>query len=353
MKRYQTILAAASALLPFAVSCGEVVSDDPTEPFVLSVDKIEIEADGADKATFTIKDANGLVLTDQAHITDVSLHVVETDTYLKRRENSFSSIDNGTYTIEGMYLGKPCQAPVQVKVVNRSKYETFSKKVAFYRFTATWCGYCPQMTTALQKIDNYTRDHMVIMAFHGDTDFGVKEGKNYISDILRSQFGLDGYPSAVYSLAKGSDKRTRNDIMDAVYDELLEHPAATGIKATTSADGDMLTVNASVKASKAGRYDLGCALVQNGLRASGAMEEEYNNVVRSISGNYCAMSNEAFDLAAGEEKTVAGWTVKFDQANISNCSVVLFTLVKDGNRVRIDNVISVPAGQSADYVYNE
>lgn len=347
--------AAVIAALPFLFACGEgnASTDGPTEPFVLSVDKASIEADGIDKASFTIKDANGLDLTSGNYLKDVSLHVIETDTYLKRKENWFTSIDNGTYTIEGMYLGKACTAPVTVQAVNRSKYETFSKKVAFYRFTATWCGYCPQMTTALGKLDNFTKDHMVILAFHGDSDFGAVDGKNYISDIMISEYGLSGYPSCVYSLSVGSDKRTRNDIMDAVYDELKNHPAATGIKASTKIEDGKLSIEAAVKASKDGIYDLGCFILQDGLRASGANEDVYNNVVSAYTGNYRSISKDAWNLKAGEEKTGLGWTFDFNQANAGSCRIALFTLVKDGSKARIDNIIELPVGSSADYVYNK
>ena len=46
----------------------EVIDTPAVAPFTLSVDKVKIESNGKDAATFTITDANGQVLTDLAHI---------------------------------------------------------------------------------------------------------------------------------------------------------------------------------------------------------------------------------------------------------------------------------------------
>lgn len=334
---------------------GNESNGEISEPYTLSVDRATIEANGTDAATFTITDANGNVLTEGDYLKNTSFHIVETNSYLDRKTNTFVSIDNGTYTVEGMYLGKPCEAPVTVKVVNRSKYEVFTKKIAIYRLTATWCQYCPSMTAALEKIDDYTKSRSVVMAFHGDENFGIVESGYFLSDYLLAQFSGEGYPFAIYSLNYGSGNRTRNEIISYVWNELYEYPATSGIKATSTVNSGTVSVDASVKVSASGEYDLGCALVQNGLSGGAdANEDVYNNVVRNISGNYRGMSTNAFSLDANQEKTSLKFeNIKFDSANQSDCSIVLFTLVKDGKTARIDNVVSFPVGGSVDYVYNE
>lgn len=352
---YSFILA---GILLTAAACEpqEAPSGEPQAPYYLSLDKSTIEADGKDTATLTIKDANGIVLTDEAHIKNVSLHVVENNTYLTRKTNTFTSIDNGEFTIEGMYLGVPCEAPVVVKVQNRSKYEVFRKKVAIYRNTATWCQNCPSMTAALDNVDDYTKERSVLMCFHGDNDYGFTSGGNFLSEHILSTFNLPGYPSAVYSLSLVPTGRNRNDIMAAVYQELVEHPASTGIKAESGITGKTLSVNASVKASKAGRYDLGIAIVQDNMPGtSNSYEEIYHHVVRNISGNFLYMSTNSFELAANEEKSGLQFAdITFDSAAAADCRVVLFTLVKADSTTGclIDNIVEFPVGQSVDYIYN-
>lgn len=358
MKQLNPIFALAALLLA-ANACEQNPVQDPDKPqapYYLSVDKSVIEADGKETATITLKDATGLVLTDEAHIKNVSLYVKETDTYFTRRTNTFTSIDNGDFTIEGMYLGTPCEAPVVVTAQNRAKYEVFKKKVAIYRNTATWCVNCPSMTSALDNVDNYTKERSALLCFHGDQYYGLKSNGNFLSEYILSTFGLPGYPSAVYSLSLAPQNRARNDIMAAVKQVLLDHPATTGIKAESSVSGNTVSVKASVKASKAGRYDLGIALVQDNMPGtSDSYEEVYHHVVRSISGNYMYMSTNAFDLGEGEEKSGIEFAdIQFDSANIKDCRLVLFTLVKADSTTAciIDNVVEFPVGESVDYVYN-
>ena len=69
-------------LIPFlaiaVASCsGQIDPDDekpegPVTPFTLTVDKTTIESDGKDQAILTIKDAEGIVLTDAEHIRNTS-----------------------------------------------------------------------------------------------------------------------------------------------------------------------------------------------------------------------------------------------------------------------------------------
>ncbi|MGN0190239.1 MAG: hypothetical protein ACI39U_01155, partial [Candidatus Cryptobacteroides sp.] len=315
---------------------------------------------GKDAAVLTITDANGVILTDSQYIKDCSFHIVESDTYLTRRTNTFTAIDNGTYTIEGMYLGKSCVEPVSITAENRSKYEVFSKKVAIYRITSIGCQYCPSMTEALASVDAFTKDHSVVLAFHGVVGYdpyALKEGNSYLAERLLSQFNTNAYPFAIYSLSTGSSSRVRSEIMGFVMDELVNHPAATGIAADTKIEANLLTVTASVKASVGGTYDLGFALLQSGLDGEGkGYEEQYDNVVRVVSGNYRGMSDKAFVLEAGAEKK----DIVFSEIGIDSSlgldvyTIVLFTLVKDENgSVRIDNVVSMPINGSIQYVYNE
>lgn len=363
MKRYMFVL----PLL--AVSCSgyqdpdELKSGEPVSPFTLSVDKTEIESDGKDVATFTITDADGMVLTDDEHIRNTSFHIEETDEWRSgigsgTAPNLFSSIIDGSYTISAMYKGEECVNKVTVKSQNRSAYEVFHKNVAIYRLTGTWCQYCPYMTEALDNVDEFTKDHSIVMEFHNADEFAVpfNSTMDLASFILR-RFGTedDGYPYCVYSVTEGSGKRTVNDIQRFVKNRLFEDPARTGIKATSEVNGGVLTVNAVVKASAAGKYDLGMAVLRDGcIPSSDAQEEVYNDVVLSISGNFYAMSSDgAFTLEADAEKMVGKtWESDILKSDASGCRVVLFTLYERDGKVIIDNAVDFKVGESVEYRYN-
>lgn len=334
----------------------------PVEPYTLSVDKTAIEADGNDAATFKITDANGLDLTGSQYIKNTSFHIEETDEYFSgmvtSKPNVFKSIENGTYTITAMYSGKQCANSVSVKVQNRSKYEVFHKNVAIYRLSATWCGNCPSMGEALANVNNYTKGHSIVLEFHNTDEYSISYGSSDLADFILKRFGKDddGYPFCLYSLYEGSSsKRTVMDIQDFVKKQLYDNPARTGIKAESAVGEENITVNITVKASEAGKYDLGIALLEDNCipTSETATEKEYNDVVRTISGNFFTMSTDAFNLVADEEKqiekTLSSELIISDE---SNYRIVLFTLREAGDKVIIDNATELSLNDNVEYAYN-
>ena len=337
----------------------EVQLTPAVAPFTLSVSKTTIESDGKDAAVFTITDANGQVLTDAAHIRNASFYIVETkewrtDIGSGDAPNVFTSITDGTYTVRAIYEGEYCENEVQVEAVNRKDYELFHKNVLIYRFTATWCQYCPAMTEALGKINDFSKDRSIVMEIHGNDQYTFDGISAFASEI----YSTIGFPYCNYALAFGSGKKTVNEIHKNIKSVLVDYPAQTGIKAETKLENGTLVVNAAVMASAAGEYDLAMAVLMDDCKpsapadGSAVYEDEYDNVVRAITGNYRAMSSDKFALGKGEEKTLSKEIPDF-KFNADKCKVVLFTLRKtsEGQTI-VDNAVSVPVGQSVDYRYN-
>ena len=335
----------------------------PEEPYTLSVDKTSIESDGQDKATFTITDANGMVLTDAEHIKKTSFHIEETDQWqsgmTESQPNCFSTITDGTYTVSALFEGKECANKVSVTSANRSRYERFRKNVAIYRLTGTWCQYCPSMTEALASVNSFTKEHSLVLEFHNSDEFSVPYSSSMdLASVLLSKFGSsnDGLPFCIYSLAQGSGSRKISEIQDFVKEQLYRNPARTGIAATSEISGNTLTVNAKVSASHSGKYDLGIAVLKDNCKpaSSTANESVYNDVVVSISGNFFAMSEEtSFTLTEGQEQPISRqWTSEALASGTGDYRIVLFTLREADGKTIIDNIVDFQAGKSIDYIYN-
>ena len=111
-------------------------------------------------------------------------------------------------------------------------------------------------------------------------------------------------------------------------------------------------------ASSAGTYDLGFAVIKDDCIPSdprNATESEYDNAVLGITGNYYAMSTDGtFSLEAnGEKEAEFTWTSPIvSTEDIEDCSIVLFTLTKTGNKTIVDNIAEFEIGESVDYRYN-
>lgn len=368
MKQYIFQALAIAAALTCSCS-GNVDPEDqgtpasgPAEPYTLTVSKTSVEADGSDAATMRIIDANGLDLTGSEYIRNTSFHIEETDEYIsgmtEAEPNVFRSITDGTYTITGMYAGKPCANSVSIQVKNRSKYEVFHKNVAIYRLTGTWCQFCPYMTEALGKVNANTKDHSIVLEFHNDDEYSI--AYNATQDLaasLLSRFGTSdaGYPFCIYSLYEGSGKRTVADIQEFVKTQLYANAARTGIKAESSVENGSIKVSATVKASAAGKYDLGIAVLEDNCvpASTSAYESVYNGVVRNITGNFFAMSTEAFELQADGEKLIEKtFSADFLTSETKNYRIVLFTLREAGSKIIIDNAAECQLGSKVEYAYN-
>lgn len=356
MKRILYIFAALAA-----VSCSkgaDEITFEPVAPFTFSVDKQEIESDGIQTATFKIVDANGRVVTENSSLmSKVHIKNETTGTRLARRTNTFRTIEDGEYTFSATCTGVDCENKVTVKSKNRSSYEVFRKNVCVYRFTATWCQYCPAMTEGYDKVSDWTKGRLVELALHGaGSTYQIANG-SIASGLLMSFYGSLAYPSCVYDLDVFSDDKAYTEIESLIFDRLAQNPATCGIKANCSYQGGTLTINATIKSSTGGKYDAGYALLKDNCPGgNGAYEDEYNNVALAISGNYQYMSDSAAQVEKDTEKqfVFSDLEVKIPQEdNLEDYSVVVFALKEIANKVVIDNVVEMPlVGGSVDYILN-
>ena len=350
-------------LLPLMmiVGCSEKIGSDDTvgvAPYTLSVDKTEIESDGKQLATFKITDANGTVLTDNTELmSKIYFKNEATGRRLTRKTKTFRSVEDGEYTFSATFSGEPCENTVTIKSQNRTNYEVFKKNVCLYRFTATWCVNCPSMTEGLDRVNDWTKGRLVELDMHGaGSTYQLSDGTRFVADHLISQFKAGGFPSCVYDLDLMSDSRSYSEIEELVFDRIAEAPATCGIKANSTFAKDELTLQASVKTSTGGTYDLGYALLVNNLDGgAGAYEDKYNNVVIALSGNYENLSTAAQELAKDQEKQIVDFkqTVTLpDGAKPEDCSLVVFALKQNGSDIDIDNAVRFPLGGSVEYIYN-
>jgi hypothetical protein len=349
------------------VACTQTTGDESVgvAPFTLSVDKSEIESDGKQEAVFKITDANGAVLTENSELmSKIYFKNEDTGRRLARRTKVFRSVEDGEYTFSATFSGEPCQNTVTVKSVNRSSYEVFKKNVCVYRFTATWCQNCPSMTKGLEKVSDWTKGRLVEMGLHGaGSTYQLSDGTRYVADHLIAQFKAGGFPSCVYDLDLMAETRVYTEIEDIVFDRIAENPATCGIKATSTFSNNTLTLQASVKTSTGGKYDLGYALLVDNcpggsnavVNGQPAYEEKYNNTVLALSGNYENLSSAAQELAKDQEKQIVDYTQTVtlpEYAKLSDCTLVVFALKQNGNDIDIDNAVRFPLGGSVDYILN-
>lgn len=335
---------------------GKTDDGEVKGPITLTVDKTKIEANGADVATFTVTDANGKVLTTSEYMKNVYFEDVTTGDYLERKTNTFTAVENGSHRFKAYYLDWESEE-VSVTAQNRKNYELFYRKIAVFKMTGTWCTYCPAMTSALKKVEETMPGRMVKMAFHSSSSTATDPFHLSQTSTIMSRFGATGFPTNIYDLKEMSIDRNVSAIKNLLAEHIRSYPATCGIKINTSYDSSNgeITVNATLKSSKGGEYDLVYVLVTDGLTASGGNEASYDYTVRAISSNFLSMStNEKFTVSANQEHTAATFTISNAKGlNPATSRVVVYALCKVDGAYMVDNITECSIDGSIDYVYND
>ena len=327
-----------------------------TGPITLTVDKAKIEANGTDMATFTVTDAKGKVLTTSEYMKNVYFEDVTTGDYLERRTNTFVSVENGTHKFKAYYLDWESDE-VSVTAQNRKNYELFYRKVGVFKMTGTWCTYCPAMTSALKNVEELMPGRMVKMAFHSSSSSATDPFHLSQTSTIMSRFGASGFPTCIYDLKVMSIDRNVSAIKQTLQSQIRKYPATCGIKVNTSYNSSTgeITVNAALKSSEGGEYDLVYVLVTDGLTASGGNENSYDYTVKAISNNYLSMSTDGrFTVDANQEHTAATFSISnAKNLNPATSRVVVYALRKVDDAYMVDNITECSINGSIDYLYND
>ncbi len=366
-KIYTWALLAAAAM--FAISCeGEGSEDDEVSgeiaaPFTISVDKSTIEADGEDTATFTVTDANGNILTE-TKLNYITFVEVNSGDKLTSKTNTFTSITNGEYEFYAYYKTSSNQTEntVKVTVQNRGKYETYFHKVVAYDITNVLCGYCPDMTAALEGVAEPWASHLEIFAIHGPYSasdpyiLSTSESGQIANSLLTAYVGSASYPSCIINLnyTMTSSDRNTTSVGRIIKNQLVSYPSTCGIKINSTYSNGTVTLKGYLTSVEGGTYDLAYAVLANNQTYGSS---EYNDIDVDMSSNFMTIKN-SLTVAAGEEKEVT-FTVNGVDASVvntyglSNLRVAVYALHTTNGTLVIDNLNVCPLGEDIDYMYND
>jgi thiol-disulfide isomerase/thioredoxin len=105
----------------------------------------------------------------------------------------FSASDSGNYEIYARYNLAGTQTNTQIETV---QVIIPKRKVLVEDFTATWCGYCPRMTTAIETLREAT-EAVVIVSIHENSQGGAGTVDPYTIPegvFLKEYFEVPGNP---------------------------------------------------------------------------------------------------------------------------------------------------------------
>ena len=181
MNKYLNIL---YVILFLAIGCsrddnGGEEAPPPKQVTSLSIYISATETTVGQSLLFSVIDNTGETRTKEAKffVNDVE---ISGSSYL------FNEV--GTFQVHATFQG--ITSPKKEVVVNPVPIQ-FKKRVLVEDYTGTWCGWCPRISYAIEKLEEETEDAVIVAAHQGDPmQF------NKISSLM-SAFSVNGFPTGI------------------------------------------------------------------------------------------------------------------------------------------------------------
>ena len=237
------------------------------------------------------------------------------------------------------------------------KSKEFYHRSLVLRFTADWCGYCPQMASALNDAQQALPDKIETIAVHG----GGSSLQTEASSALAGLYGITNYPTGVIdglSYVPNSDS-TKDMIISSVKETEDKYDAVSGASWTSSVSGRNVNLNLSAYIKEAGSYKITAFLLEDNVIAP---QTDYKNGDQH-DYVHSGIIRSAFTYPLGESFTVEEnfavkdflYSVEVPSGSVvDNMRVIVYVqkLDEDTSRYYVDNAFSAAVGvnQSLQFV---
>ena len=356
MKKFFMGIFVALASMATLVSCDKT-PETPEVTVAISDVSVEVSA-----LNFTATATNAVSLYYEVEADEV---LIASETIALDAENQMKSIsvpvenNKAMFKIRATVTGAEGETVATEYVVDPDvdALQYFFKKVNVLQFTATWCGYCPQMSTSLKKINEKFPGRISIIAVHGQDNIATKH-----SNLLMSKFGVTGYPTAIMDYnKKAKSSQSYSKVLSTIKNEVNVYPATSDIKLSAVLNGENVDITANIKnLVGAAEYKYGCAIIESDIKIAGGTSPTglYGNVLRAF---YTPEFGASFTDAAGAEfktlPTDTETTVTLSGAfnkkwKAENCAIVFYTFKynADADNWFVDNSNVVELGGTAEFL---
>lgn len=148
--------------------------------------------------------------------------------------------------------------------------ETFYHRSLAMRFTADWCGYCPNMADGFDLAQEQVPDKIEVVSYH-EPGSGLSFSP---TSILMSQYGVVSFPTGIVdgrTLIENYDKSViASSVIDAMNETESNYPTASGISFSSSISGQVLSAYITLYLKSAGDYKVTVVVLEDGIVGSQA-----------------------------------------------------------------------------------
>lgn len=320
-------------------ACGNDDDDPPADASLVLVPSATTVKTG-EQVTFTVTD-NGADVTARSQIYDLTTGDVLT--------GAFSTQKPGSYQFAAIYDNRTSPSVTVTVQSSTATTDTYFRHVLVLKFTGTWCTYCPNMTSALETVEEAYPGRMIIMAMHSGDAYEVGE-----QAALANTFKVTGLPTSVFDYRETSSYSVAL-LKAKVKRSLTEFPAVCGVALASRTEGGKVKIDATVRFQQTGDYKICCAVTEDGIHApgtSGSRDGYYHHVTRAFATS--ASGDDIGNRTAGEEYK-RSFEIEADDAwALDKCHVVVYVFDRqpgENTVYYVNNAATCPVDGSADFAY--
>lgn len=232
------------------------------------------------------------------------------------------------------------------------------------RFTATWCGYCPNLAKGFAKAVSQYPDKIELLNLHPtSSDLGFS-GTRSLENIFR----ITGYPTGIIDfrtlIENYSSDYAANLIVNAAKETEDVYPSKTGISFTSSVSGNTLDLKIQLYVKDKGSYKVTALLLEDNIIADqngGGNNYNHSSIARlaitDISGDVFSTSRDNKVVSKSYAVTIP------NGCNKNNLRVLVYVLKPYGSQTIIrsanygdyyvDNAVSAAIGTTQDLVFSD
>ena len=232
------------------------------------------------------------------------------------------------------------------------------------RFTATWCGYCPNLATGFAKAVSQYPNKIELLNLHPTTSQLGFSGTSAMDNI----FNISGYPTGFVDyrtiIENHSSDYAAKLIVNAVKETESNYPTKTGISFTSSVSGSKLSLNVKLYIKEKGDYKVTAVLLEDdiiGYQNGGGNSYNHSSIARvalsDITGDAVSTSEDNKTVSKSYTATIPSSCDK------NNLRILVYVLKQYGSQTVIrtadygeyyvDNAVSAPTGRTQSLVFSD
>ncbi|MFI3298514.1 MAG: Omp28-related outer membrane protein [Rikenellaceae bacterium] len=354
MKKYSLALLCA-LISVFCISCEE--SSDNGLKINVSSTSVAV----GESVTFTVT-LDGEDVTANSQIVNITNGITDHSGY------TFSSTTAGDFTFNATYNSATTDNQVTVTVSDSDdpsgggsdeplEIGEFLRRSVIFKATATWCTYCPTMSSVIDAVEEDMPDQIVEIALQSNDVLATTASYYYLS-----YFSISSLPTVVidantkYKTTTASVSQIKSYIASATAD----NPTTSGLKIDTDIDeNDKVTVSVETTITEQNKYSIVVALLVDGYSETQTGSSDPNYTQDNVL--YATLQETSGGDYLGELKAGAVFTKTYTYNFTGMSSLPEGTSVKiaafilnsynDSSLYYINNAVVCPLGESVDYTF--